>query len=77
MRVPDGPQVLGWFGVARAISPDVRYRHPAVRSLEGNLASPSMLRSVSYAAQSARATPRPIDGHEVQTRETRAESLSR
>ena len=44
-------------GVARAISPDVCCGHPGLRSLGGNLASPSWLRSVSYAARLARATP--------------------
>jgi hypothetical protein len=29
---------LAWVGVARAISPDARYRHPAVRSLDGGCA---------------------------------------
>jgi hypothetical protein len=29
---------LAWVGIARAISADARYRHPAVRSLDGNLA---------------------------------------
>ena len=28
-----------WAGVARAISPDARYGHPALHSLGGNLAS--------------------------------------
>jgi hypothetical protein len=62
LRKPCGPS--GFFverreaaGVAHAISPDVRCGHPALRSLEGNLASPSWLRSVSYAARLARATP--------------------
>ena len=47
---------VGYSGVAeavRAISPDDHSRHPAFRSLEGNLASPSWLRSVSYAARLA------------------------
>ncbi|MGA1618428.1 MAG: hypothetical protein ACO37F_07925, partial [Pirellulales bacterium] len=37
-------------GVAHAISPDVRFGHPDLRSLDGNFASPSGLRSVSNAA---------------------------
>jgi hypothetical protein len=45
-------------GLARANSPDVRFGHPALRSLEGNLASPSWLRSISYAARLARAQDR-------------------
>jgi hypothetical protein len=44
-------------GVARTISPDVRSGPPGLRSLGGNLASPSWLRSVSYAARLVRATP--------------------
>jgi len=44
-------------GLARANSPDVRFGHPALRS-----ASPSWLRSISYAARLARASPPP---HEV------------
>ena len=51
-----------WAGVARAISPDARFRHPAFRSLEENLAPQSLLRSVSYAARLARATPPIIQG---------------
>jgi len=45
-------------GVTRAVSPVARFGHPALRSLEGNLASPSWLRSVSDAGSTARATPR-------------------
>ncbi len=33
-----------WLGVARAMSPDVRYGHRALRSLGGNGAPPSRLR---------------------------------
>jgi hypothetical protein len=40
-----------WLGVARAASPVARCGHPALRSLEGNLASPSWLRSVFASCQ--------------------------
>jgi hypothetical protein len=82
-RRPGGPKggpsefSVGYSGVAeavRAISPDDHSRHPAFRSLEGNLASPSWLRSVSYAARLAGAaspphrvpgrTPKSVAGHQ-------------
>jgi len=44
-------------GGSHAISPDVRSGHPDLHSLDGNLTSPSRLRSVSDAAQLARETP--------------------
>ena len=44
-------------GLARAISPDARFRHRGLRSLEANFASPSWLRSISSAARWARARP--------------------
>lgn len=46
------------LGVARTVSPDAPCGHPGLRSLGGNLASPSRLCSVSYAVSTARATPR-------------------
>ena len=36
-------QPLPWVGVARVISPDVRYGHPALRSLRASFASASCL----------------------------------
>jgi len=48
---------LPWVGVARAISPDAPFRHPAFRSLDENRPSPSWLRTVSNAVEIARATP--------------------
>ena len=44
-------------GVAHAISPDVRFGHPGLHSLDGNLVSPSRLREVFRAARLAWATP--------------------
>ena len=46
-------------GPAHAISSDVRSGHPGPRSLDGNFASPSGLRSVSDAARLVRARPSP------------------
>jgi|GEM_PF-33535 len=46
-------------GRAHAISPDVRSGHPGLHSLDGNVASPSGLRSVSDAARLAWARPSP------------------
>jgi hypothetical protein len=46
-----------WLGVARAISPDVRYVRRGLRSLGGNGAPPSMAPLVSYAGSMTRATP--------------------
>ena len=46
------------LGVAHAASPDAPCGPPGLRSLGGNRASPSRLRSVSYAGFAARATPR-------------------
>jgi hypothetical protein len=44
-------------GVARAISPDARFRHPAFRSLDGNHPSPSWLRAVSNAVSIGTGNP--------------------
>ena len=57
-----GEVQLNGAGVAGAISPDVHFGHPALRSLEGNLAPPSRLCSVSYAARLPPATP-PVHSH--------------
>ena len=43
--------------VAHAISPDARYRHPAVRSLDAGLAPQSLLRSASNAVSIGTADP--------------------
>ena len=48
---------LPWVGVARALSPDAPFRHPAFRSLDGNLAPQSLLRSVSNAASIGTGNP--------------------
>jgi len=70
MKFPEGPKKGGSSGIsmgrgdgtglARANSPDVGFGHPALRSLEGNLASPSWLRSISCAARLARAALQPM-----------------
>jgi hypothetical protein len=65
MRIRFHPLTLRWDGVAHAISPDAACGHPALRSLGGNLASQSLLRSVSYAARLARATPRALVGQKT------------
>jgi uncharacterized lipoprotein YbaY len=59
-----------WAGVAHASSPDARFGHPALRSLDAALASPSRLRSTSHAARLAWATPRgnPSDSWKPQIR---------
>jgi hypothetical protein len=44
-------------GVAHAISPDARSRHPAFRSLDAALASPSRLRSASNAVSIGMGAP--------------------
>jgi hypothetical protein len=51
-----------WPGVAHAISPDVRYGHPALRSLHGSFASASCLRSLPRPSRLASATARKLAG---------------
>jgi hypothetical protein len=46
------------LGVAPAISPDARFRHPAFRSLDAGLAPQSLLRSASNAARLSGVTSR-------------------
>jgi len=48
-------------GEAHAISPDARFRHPAVRSLHASSLSASCLRSLPRPARSAWASP--LAGH--------------
>ena len=52
-------QRLSWVGVARAIPPDVRYGHPALRSLHASSLRHPASRSLARPARLARATPSP------------------
>jgi len=59
MRVSRWHAAVSWwrFGTAHALSPDVRYGHPGLRSLDADCAPASCLRLSATPALRARAAP--------------------